>query len=369
MKTAILIILTFHGLIHLFGFMKAIYLTPISRLTQVITKTNGMLWLTASVLFIVTAILIIIDSDYWWIFSSLSIVISQYLIITSWHDARFGTIVNVILIIATIIGYSTWSFSSWYHDDVQKGLQETYGLSDTILTENDLLPLPKPVKKYLHYTGVVGKPKVRNFKVVFCGQIRKNEESEWMSFSSEQYNFINTSIRLFFMKATMKYLPVEGYHCFKNGNAFMDIRLFSLFKVQYESGKEMGIAETVTFFNDMCCMAPATLIDKRIKWLETGTAKVKAQFTNNGITISAWLYFNEKGELTNFISDDRFAFTDDNTMKQLRWSTPLKDYKQFNGITLASNANAVYSYPLHDLTYGNFRLTSIEYNCKEVTDP
>lgn len=94
----------------------------------------------------------------------------------------------------------------------------------------------------------------------------------------------------------------------------------------------MGIAETVTFFNDMCCMAPATLIDPRIKWLETDDNKVRASFTNNGITIYAWLYFNEKGELINFISNDRYAA---DAGKNLPWSTPLKEYKEINGYRLA----------------------------------
>lgn len=369
MKTVLLLLLVFHALIHLLGFLKAFNIAPIPQLTLKITKTNGVLWLLTAALFIITALLILVNNNYWWVLSALAIVISQYVITTSWHDARFGTIINVILLAVSVVGYGTWSYRNRYNIDVHKELQVTNSIADTVITEQDLESLPDPVKKYLRFTGVIGKPKVRNFKVEFSGQIRKNEESEWMPFTSEQYNFLNTSTRLFFMKATMKNLPVAGYHCFKNGEAFMDIRLFSLFKVQYETGKEMGIAETVTFFNDMCCMAPATLIDKRITWLETDSTTVKAQFSNNGITISAWLYFNGNGELINFVSDDRYALTDDNTMKQLRWSTPLKDYKQFNGVTLTSNADAVYSYPTHDLTYGNFRLTNVEYNCKEIVTP
>jgi hypothetical protein len=185
-----------------------------------------------------------------------------------------------------------------------------------------------------------------------------------MPFTSEQYNFVNPAVRLFFMKASMKHLPVAGFHSYKNGIAFMDIRLLSLFKVQYQDGKEMGIAETVTFFNDMCCMAPATLIDNRISWTEVDSNIVNALFTNNGITISARLHFNAKGELINFISGDRYADTDDG-MKKLQWSTPLKDYKNINGYRLAGYADAVYKYPTSDLCYGNFRLTSIEYNVKK----
>lgn len=365
MKITILILIVFHALIHILGFLKAFNIAPVSQLTQTITRTNGVLWLMATLLLLITAFLIITNNDYWWAVSALSIVFSQYVIITSWHDARFGTIINVILLAVTVAGFGTWSFRNWYNTDVNKGLQTIGSIADTILTEQDVATLPNVVKKYLYFTGAVGKPKVRNFRVEFTGQIRKNEESEWMPFTSEQYNFLSTSTRLFFMKATMKNLPVAGYHRFINGEAFMDIRLFSLIKVQYETGKEMGIAETVTFFNDMCCMAPSTLIDNRITWLETDSNKVKARFENNGIAITAWLYFNDKGELINFVSDDRYALAEDNTMKQFRWSTPLKEYKQFNGVTLPSYADAVYSYPSRDLTYGNFRLTNVVYNCKE----
>jgi hypothetical protein len=251
-----------------------------------------------------------------------------------------------------------------YKKEVALGIAYTNQLPNEILAEKDIECIPAPVQKYIRYTGFIGKPKVANFKIEFTGIIRKNEQSDWMPFTSEQYNFIDASTRLFFMKAVMKHLPVTGFHCFKNGNAFMDIRLFSIFKVQYQSGKEMDIAETVTFFNDMCCMAPSSLIDKRIKWLETNGNCVNAQFTNNGITISASLYFNEKGELINFISNDRYAYSDDKGMQRLRWSTPLKEYKEVDGFKLATQAETIYDYPEGSLCYGTFSLTHVNYNCK-----
>ncbi len=289
--------------------------------------------------------------------------LSTILIISVWKDAKFGTLANIIILAVAIMGYGTTTYYGWYKNEVKSGLSTTTASPTSILTEADLKDLPEPVQKYIRYTGSVGKPKVENFKIEFTGTMRKNEQSAWMPFTSEQYNFMEASTRLFFMKAVMKGLPVAGFHSFKNGDAFMDIRLLSLFRVQYQTGKEMGIAETVTFFNDMCCMAPATLIDKRIKWLESDSSKVHAEFSNKGITISAWLYFNEEGELINFVSDDRYAAGENNTMKQIRWSTPLKDYRIVNGFKLASGAEAVYAYPEGDLCYGTFSLTNVKYNC------
>ena len=361
MKYIFPILLILHGAIHLMGFAKAFNYSPIENIHSVISKPAGILWLLTCILFLVAGISLLANANWWYWITFIAVLLSTFLIISVWKDAKFGSIANIIILAGAIIGYGTASFYGWYEKEVSVGLNQKSAPDTSLLTEADLIGLPIPVRNYIRYTGSVGKPKVSNFKIEFIGKIRKNEQSAWMPFTSEQYNFLESSKRLFFMKAVMKGMPVDGFHCFKNGDAFMDIRLLSLFKVQYQSGKEMGIAETVTFFNDMCCMAPATLIDKRIKWLASDSSKVHAEFTNNGIRISAWLYFNEKGELINFVSDDRFAAGENNTMTRMRWSTPLKNYREVDGFKLASYAEAVYSYPEGDFCYGTFSLKHIRY--------
>jgi hypothetical protein len=362
MKYFFVTLIFLHGAIHLMGFAKAFNYAPIENIHSAISKPAGLLWLLACVLFLIAGVSFLANKDLWYWLSFVAVVLSTILTISVWKDAKFGTIANIIFLTAAIVGYGTATFYGWYQKEVSLGINQKSASQKNLLTEADLVNLPEPVKNYIRYTGSVGKPKVNNFKVEFTGKIRKNEQSAWLPFSSEQYNFLESSTRLFFMKAVMKGLPVAGFHCYKNGEAFMDIRLLSMFKVQFQSGKEMGIAETVTFFNDMCCMAPATLIDKRIKWLEADSSKVHAEFTNNGISISAWLYFNERGELINFVSDDRYAAGENNTMKRIRWSTPLKNYREVDGYRLASSAEAIYSYPEGDSCYGTFSLKHIKCN-------
>lgn len=362
MKFLIVLIIILHGTIHGLGFVKAYNIFPINQLTQNIPKVQGIFWLLAALLFISCAGLLLLKKDLWLPIAVLAISVSQGLILSSWLDARLGTLANIIILIAAIIGFGTWHFTRKYKSEATSLLEQASLRAIPILAESDIQHLPEPVRRYISYIGALGKPKVSFFKVEFAGQIRKDDQSEWMPFTSEQYNFIDSSTRLFFMKATMKHLPVAGFHSFKNGSAFMDIRLFSLFNVQYQAGKEMSISETVTFFNDMCCMAPATLIDPRIKWNEVRSDTVTADFTNNNITISATLHFDDNGALVNFISDDRFATGENNIMKRLPWSTPLKDYKIVNGHRLAGYADAIYSYPEKDLCYGQFLVTNIQYN-------
>jgi hypothetical protein len=362
MRYLIVAIILAHGLIHLMGFAKGFGYADLPQITRYISKGMGTIWLLATFLFLITAISFIWKKDLWWVTGLIAVILSQILIFVTWESSKYGSIANLIILLICIIGYRTISFKGLYRHDVSQILSENRLPPEEILNEKDIKDLPIPVQKYIRLSGSLGKPKVKNFKILLDGKIRKNTESAWMKFTSEQFNFTPQNARLFFMNAVMNKLPVAGYHRFKNGNASMDIRLLSLFTVQHQEGPEMDISETVTFFNDMCGMVPASLIDSRITWIKTEDNRVLAEFKMNERTISAWLHFNEKGELVNFISDDRYAYQGDGTLKRFRWSTPLSRYQKVDGYHLATYAEAIYTYPEGDFCYGIFELQSVKTN-------
>ena len=191
----------------------------------------------------------------------------------------------------------------------------------------------------------------------------RDKGKDWFKFTAVQYNFFDEPTRLFFMKAKMYGVPVPGYHCYQNATASMQIKLLGLFNVVNIKGTIMSKAETVTVFNDLCLMAPAALIDKRIEWTAIDSLSAKATFSNGVYKITATLYFNELGQLINFTSDDRYAVTD---LKQYRFSTPVKDYTEINGINIWKYGEAVWHYPDGEFVYGKFSLKSIEYNVADI---
>ena len=163
MRIAIIVLITVHGLIHLMGFAKAFQYAEMKQLTIAISKPVGVMWLVATLLFITSAILVLLKKDYWAIFSIAAVVISQIVIILSWHDAKFGTIANVIILIVSIIGYATWSYYNKYQNEAKTNLKQKEYFQNSLLTEMDIQHLPLQVKKYLRYTGCLGKPKINNF--------------------------------------------------------------------------------------------------------------------------------------------------------------------------------------------------------------
>jgi hypothetical protein len=160
-------------------------------------------------------------------------------------------------------------------------------------------------------------------------------------------------------------IPAIGNHIYRNQKATMLIKILGFFTVSDAKGWQMDQGETVTVFNDMCFIAPASLIDKRIEWKEIDAESVSARFTNGGISISATLFFNGKGELVNFISNDRFETEDGKSYFSYPWSTPVISYTDINGYYLASGAKLIYKHSDEDFCYGEFRLASLEYNCRD----
>ena len=253
-----------------------------------------------------------------------------------------------------------------YQKAVLEALKRTNEYRNEILTEGDIEHLPAIVKRYLHCSGALGKEKVVNFRAEFVGKIRSSSRDDFMSLKSVQYNFTDNPTRLFYIVARKKGIPAKGLHIYKDHTATMLIKILGLFTVADAKGKEMNQGETVTLFNDMCFMAPASLIDRNIEWQEIDSLSVNAKFTNGDITIGATLFFNANGELIDFLSNDRFETVDGKTYSNYPWLTPVTGYCDINGYHLPSGARLIYKHPGEDFCYGEFNLVNIEHNCRKL---
>ena len=234
--------------------------------------------------------------------------------------------------------------------------------AETLLSEQETTNLPNCVKKYLAYTGAIGKSKPQNVCIEFDADMYRKPGDKPMKSHSVQYNFYGKYSRLFLMKASKMGIPFRAMHLYRNNQASFQVKIADLFKVVDISGEELTKAETVTLLNDMCVFAPGSVIDNRLTWDEIDSLSTKVTLTNGMFVVSAILYFSESGELINFISDDRYALQDDGTMKQVRWETPISEYKEFEGRKIPTLGKAIWKYPEGDFTYGVFKLRSIKYN-------
>ena len=357
MTVVIAILLAAHGLIHVLGATKGFRLS----------MAGGSLWMLGGALFFLTGVALVAWPRGWWAIGAIAVAVSVIAIGTAWTDAKFGMIPNALILTAVVAGFMAEgpvSLHARYDRDVREGRLRNPPVG--LVSNEDLAHLPPPVRRYLEIAGVVGQPRVRDFHVRMHGRIRRDRDRPWMPLVSEQHNFVDVPSRFFYMSSSMFAIPVRGYHRYADGAASMRVKAGGLVTVASASGAEMTQAETVTLFNDMAVMAPATLIDPAITWESISSAKVRATFTAGAQTIRADLVFGETGELVNFISDDRYQSAGDGqSLRKLRWSTPMGDYRRFGNARLASTGAGRWHDAQGAYSYIELTIDEVRYNVSE----
>ena len=359
------ILLIAHGLIHLLGAAKAFRWMDLPQLTQPISTVFGGVWLVSALLFLTTALSLFVWPRVWWVVGAVAFALSMVAIVPSWTSAKAGALVNGVVFVGLVFGFLSQgpvSLRAEYDRDVAARI--TAARSTEPVRDADLAHLPGLVQRYLRGAGVVGQPRIHNYRVTMHGRIRDGRDGRWMAFAAEQYNVVIPPGRLFYLNASMTAIPVQGYHKFVDSSASMRVKAAAVAPIITAGGDDMTQSETVTLFNDMCLMAPATLIDQAIEWTAVDSRTVRARFTSGARTIQADLIFNDAGELTDFVSDDRYQMLAGGTTKRVRWSTPLGDYRRYGAVRLASAGEGRWHEAAGEYAYIELTIDDVQYNVR-----
>jgi hypothetical protein len=367
------LIVVAHGFLHILGATKGLGWAEVTQLVDPISTWLGAVWLAAAVVTIAAGVLLIARVRWCWIVGAVAVVSSQFVIVTSWADAKAGTIANVVLLLAVVYGWASQGprgARAEYRRRASTALDTPHG--SLVVTEADLARLPAAVAAYVRQSGALGQPRVQTFRAQFHGRIRSGPAKPWMSFTGEQVNTYGPKPdRLFLMDAELLGLPVEVLHVFTAGAATMRVKALSLFPMVNASGPEMDRAETVTIFNDLCVLAPAALIDAPATWQVLDDQHVRGTYTYGANTVTAELSFNDDHELVDFVSDDRTAVSSDGgkTFKPQRWSTPISGYHKLGSSYLGTIGEARWNAPEGEFAYLEFNLDDITYNATDIRQP
>ena len=251
------VIAVLHGLLHLLGVAKGLGGSDVSPLTTPIGTAMGVGWLAAAALLVAAGAMLAVAARGWWVVGFAAAAVSQAVIVTSWADAKAGTLVNLILLVAAGYGFASQGRRSFRADYRRRVAAALAGPPPTgVVCEADLVALPGSVAAYVRQSGAVGRPRITSFRACIHGRIRGGPGKPWMTFTGEQVNTYGAApSRLFFMDATLFGLPVDVLHVFVGPSATMRVRVCSLIPMVNAAGPVMDRAETVTS-STTCASSP-----------------------------------------------------------------------------------------------------------------
>ena len=261
---------------------------------------------------------------------------------------------------AEMVGYR--AFSRLVRRDVQALTTRAARASrgPDVVTEQMLAGLPEPVRRYLRYTGVVGKPFVHTVRLTQKGRMRPGPGQPWMRLEAEEHYSVRPPG--FVWGGTLHLGPIAAGRArdmYMDGRGQMLVKVASLFTVVDASGEEMDQGAMMRYLSEMIWFPSALLADNvSFQPVDAGSARVT--LTDHGRTASATLFFDEEGRLTDFVAE-RYRMIDGSS-ELATWSTPITEYGEFEGLRLPIRGKAVWKLPGGDFEYIEVTVTRLEYD-------
>lgn len=358
MRIALIIIIILHALIHLFGFLKAFRFAEFEQLTQPISKTQGLLWLVAFMLFALAAAFATFQSDSWWVPSILALVVSQILIFMFWKDAKFGTVANLFILLATILAFAGFQFDKMVENERSAILESLSIQSDHKIANQDLAHLPNPVQKWLSRSGMLGKRVISKVSLTQDLQLKlKPEQEAWYSGVATQVFTVDPPAFLWSTDIEMNaMLNVVGRDKFENGKGEMLIKLNALIPIVNakddpkidEASLQRYLAEIVWF--------PSAALSKYITWERVDERSALATLEFEGTKGSGVFYFTEEGDFETFTAQ-RYKDTE-----RLEWTVTANQIEEHHGIRVPVDCEASWKLESGQWTWLRLKVEAIDYD-------
>jgi Family of unknown function (DUF6544) len=228
-----------------------------------------------------------------------------------------------------------------------------------VVTEDMLADLPEPVRRYLRYTGVVGRPFPGTVRLRQTGTIRLGPGQLWVPLDAEEHYSVRPPGFVWAGTARLGPFPVaRARDMYAEGTGRMLVKVASLWPVVNASGEQMDQAEMLRYLNEMMWF-PAAFLAGNISFEPVDDSSARVTLTDHGRTVTGTLVFDQQGRLTDFVAQ---RYRTPGASDPDTWSTPITGYGEFEGLRLPATGKAIYKLPGGDLDYINVTLTELHYD-------
>lgn len=350
-----IIVVFVHALIHLMGFSKAFGFASFEQLTKPISKGAGVAWFAAAFLLLAAMFLLATARPYWWMVALPAAILSQILIFTVWHDARFGTLANAALLIAGVIAAGTWFFhrqAAQHRLELQQNIQPLEAARDSSRT-----PLPTIVQTWLVRSGVFDRPRDRHVTLTQRGKMRTKPDGHWMAFSASQEFSIDPPAFVWQTEVNMMpgifMLGEDRYH---HGHGEMRITLLGLIPVVHSSGPEIDQGTLLRYLGESCWF-PSAALSPYMEWKPIDDRRASATFTYGDVSATGTFTFNQQGDITDF---EALRYGDFDGVKRLeRWHISCADHKPMDGVRVPTSCVVSWKLPEGDFRWLELTLETV----------
>lgn len=361
MRFAYIAIVILHGLIHLLGFVKGYGFKEVKELSLPISRIMGLFWLLASIMYLLYGYLLIVGNKYTWLIGFIAVLLSQILVIIFWKDAKYATILNIIILIVSTMSLGHYNFQKQIQEETNGILNSFKEPKGKVVSEKDIDDLPEPVQKWIRHTGIMGKSFINLGKVTQQAEMKmKPGQEKWMRANALQYTSIDDPAFIWTVDLKMnQVMYIKGRDKFENGKGEMLIKMNSLFNIVDERGEKLDEGTIQRYLGELVWF-PSLALSPYITWEQVSDTSAIATMNYKGTSGSGTFFFNSDGDFIKY-SAMRYQGNEPDA-KRYEWVLLVKDYKTFEGVRVPAKMTATWKLDEGDWTWLKLEITDLKYN-------
>lgn len=266
-----------------------------------------------------------------------------------------------IILLLIILVLSACSLKRVYQKETGDILSAVEATGRKLVSESDLESLPEPVKRWLHTTGIVGKPYISS------GWIRqkafmqmKPDRQKWYKADAE--HCFTTKPPAFIWTVSLRMSPlirIRGRDKFVDGKGEMLIRMNSLFNVVNAKGEKIDEGTIQRYLGELVWY-PSFALSPYVIWEALDEHSAKATMSYQGTTGSGVFFFDGEGDFVKF-STKRYMDNKPGS-ERFEWVITVEEQGIRDGLRVPVKMDATWKLPEGDWQWLKLQIAEIRYN-------
>lgn len=271
-----------------------------------------------------------------------------------------SAIVGVAVVAMILLMKGCGSIDSMVKTEVAKQVEMAHSGQTEVISEADIEGLPEPAQRYLRYAGVVGKPHIRFVRMKWEGFFRRKQNQKWAPLKAEVSYTTDPPSLVFHARVGDSFLGRATIReKYMDGKGHLLLKIWPGITVVDNTGETTVFDQADRFLNEMVWF-PTAFVKPYNHWEAIDANSAKVTMSYQGVTVSATVYINEKGEMVKFVGQKHVGVDGNLGGKEqmlVGWTVNLGDYEERHGFRVPTSGDALFNLESGDFQY--FKVTDI----------
>ncbi|MDL2252991.1 hypothetical protein LJC49_02830 [Ruminococcaceae bacterium OttesenSCG-928-I18] len=280
-------------------------------------------------------------------------------------------ILGLLVLAAVIIYLAVPGGRLWkqYLADVKASLADMNAPEESqrTFTEENIAPLPAPLRQHIVNGGYMGKPLMDNMLLRFHNtKFRMSAGKKPIPIQFMQVNFAPRPDRHAFLSGRIVGIPFQAKDSVLDGFGSMTGMLAKRFQLFRATGAEVDQGQLITALADAVYM-PSLFLQDCVGWKTIDEHTVEGEISWKGVSAKGRFSFDSSGKIFRFDTDDRYMDENGKGSSLVPWVVTYGDYKEQNGYLQPRNVSVNWVLPEGVDTYFMSDWVEVKYAIDETS--